>query len=66
LIGCARGGSEIEALDDTLHACTPSRADALTSLAHEAPDAADATQLEARTLELLAEQFARVVPPREA
>jgi lipoate-protein ligase A len=34
---------------------------ALTSLAREAPELAG---LEARTLELLAEQFARVVPPR--
>jgi lipoate-protein ligase A len=40
---------------------TPYRADALTSLAREAPDTVD---LEARTLEVLAEQFARVVPPR--
>ena len=41
----------------------PYRADALTSLAREVPTLPD---LEARTLELLAEQFARVVPPREA
>jgi lipoate-protein ligase A len=40
---------------------TPYRADALTSLAREAPDTPD---LEARTLEVVAEQFARVVPPR--
>ena len=40
---------------------TPYRADALTSLAHETPHITD---LEARTLEVLAEQFARVVPPR--
>jgi lipoate-protein ligase A len=39
----------------------PYRADALTSLAREAPDIID---LEARMLEVLAEQFARVVPPR--
>ena len=39
----------------------PYRADALTSLAREAPRL---PELEARTLELLAEQFARVVPPR--
>jgi lipoate-protein ligase A len=39
----------------------PYRADALTSLAREAPQIED---LEARTLEVLAEQFARVVPPR--
>lgn len=41
----------------------PYRADALTSLTHEA---ADIIGLEARTLEVLAEQFARVVPPRAA
>ncbi len=41
----------------------PYRADALTSLAHEAPVIAN---LEARTLQALAEQFARVVPPRIA
>ena len=39
----------------------PYHADALTSLALEAPAVAE---LEARTLEVLAEQFARVVPPR--
>lgn len=39
----------------------PYRADALTSLALEALPVVD---LEARTLEVLAEQFARVVPPR--
>lgn len=41
----------------------PYRADALTSLAGEAPDI---DNLEARTLEVLAEQFARVVPPRSS
>jgi len=39
----------------------PYRADALTSLAREAPGIAN---LETRTLQLLAERFARVVPPR--
>jgi hypothetical protein len=39
----------------------PYRAAALTSLVREAPHI---TGLEARTLEVLAEQFARVVPPR--
>lgn len=38
------------------------RADALTCVAAEA---ADATDIEARTLTVLAEQFARAVPPRE-
>lgn len=42
---------------------TPYRAEALTSLAREAADTAD---LEARTLQHLAEQFARVVPPHAA
>lgn len=39
---------------------TPYRAAALTSLAREAPDPA---RIEARTLQVLAEQFARIVPP---
>lgn len=49
------------ALEDELGQGRPYRADALTSLAREAPHVVG---LEARTLELLAEQFARVVPPR--
>jgi lipoate-protein ligase A len=49
------------ALESELGQGRPYRADALTSLAREAPGVAD---LEARTLEVLAEQFARVVPPR--
>lgn len=49
------------ALEADLGQGRPYRADALTSLAREAPDATD---LEARTLGVLAEQFARVVPPR--
>jgi lipoate-protein ligase A len=50
------------ALEAELGQGRPYRADALTSLAREAPQTAD---LEARTLEVLAEQFARVVPPRQ-
>jgi lipoate-protein ligase A len=49
------------ALEAELGQGTPYRADALTSLAREAPDTVD---LEARTLGVLAEHFARVVPPR--
>lgn len=49
------------ALEAELGQGTPYRADALTSLAREA---GDIIALEARTLEVLAEQFARVVPPR--
>jgi lipoate-protein ligase A len=49
------------ALESELGQGMPYRADALTSLALEAPPTAD---FEARTLEVLAEQFARVVPPR--
>ena len=49
------------ALEAELGQGAPYRADALTSLAREAPNITD---LEARTLEVLAEQFARVVPPR--
>jgi lipoate-protein ligase A len=47
------------ALEAELGQGTPYRAEALTSLAREAPGLAD---LEARTLQVLAEQFARVVP----
>jgi lipoate-protein ligase A len=47
------------ALEAELGQGRPYRADALTSLAREAPGLPD---LEARTLELMAEQFARVVP----
>jgi lipoate-protein ligase A len=47
------------ALEAELGQGTPYRAEALTSLAREAPQV---TQLEARTLQVLAEQFARVVP----
>lgn len=53
--------SRANRLEAELGQDTPYRADALTSLAHEAPGVAD---LEARTLEVVAEQFARVVPPR--
>lgn len=49
------------ALEAELGQGRPYRADALTSLAREAPTIPD---LEARTLQVLAEQFARVVPPR--
>ena len=49
------------ALEAELGQGMPYRADALTSLAREAPHI---TELEARMLEVLAEQFARVVPPR--
>lgn len=49
------------ALEAELGQGRPYRADALTSLAREAPQIVN---LEARTLEVLAEQFARVVPPR--
>lgn len=49
------------ALETELGQGRPYRADALSSLAREAPGIVD---LEARTLEVLAEQFARVVPPR--
>jgi lipoate-protein ligase A len=49
------------ALEAELGQGTPYRADALTSLLREVPDRAD---LEARALQVLAEQFARVVPPR--
>ena len=49
------------ALEAELGQGTPYRADALTSLAQEA---GDIIGLEARTLEVLAEQFAHVVPPR--
>ncbi len=51
------------ALEAELGQGMPYRADALTSLAREAPQVAG---LEARTLGVLAEQFARVVPPRIA
>lgn len=51
------------ALEAELGQGMPYRADALTSLAREAPPIVD---LEARTLEVLAEQFARVVPPRSS
>jgi lipoate-protein ligase A len=51
------------ALEAELGHDRPYRADTLTSLAREAHDLID---LEARTLEVLAEQFARVVPPRPA
>jgi lipoate-protein ligase A len=50
------------ALEAELGHGMPYRADALTSLALAAPQTAD---LEARTLEVLTEQFARVVPPRQ-
>lgn len=53
--------SSANLLEAELGQGTPYCADALTSLAHEAPHITD---LEARTLEVLAEQFARVVPPR--
>jgi lipoate-protein ligase A len=49
------------ALECELGRGRPYRAAALTSLAREAPQIED---LEARTLEALAQQFARVVPPR--
>jgi len=55
------------ALEAELGHGTPYRAGALTSLALEtqaSPVAHDIIALEARTLEVLAEQFARVVPPR--
>lgn len=54
------------ALEAELGHGTPYRADALTSLARETQAshvAHDIIALEARTLEVLAEQFARVVPP---
>lgn len=50
------------ALEAELGHGRPYRAEALTSLAREAPAIAG---LEARTLEVLAEQFARVVPPHQ-
>ncbi len=49
------------ALETELGQGRPYRVEALTSLAREAPQIVN---LEARTLEVLAEQFARVVPPR--
>lgn len=50
------------AFETALGSATRYRADALTSVAAEAADPAD---IEARTVTVLAEQFARVVPPRE-
>ncbi|HMO44553.1 MAG TPA: lipoate--protein ligase [Rubrivivax sp.] len=44
----------------------PYRADALTSLAREVRALPDLHELESRTLQLLAEQFARMVPPRSS
>lgn len=49
------------AFETALGCAAPYRADALTCLAREAPDSGD---IEARTLRALAEQFARVIPPR--
>lgn len=50
------------AFEERLGTPTRYRADALTSVAREAAGSAD---IEARTLQVLAEQFARVVRPRE-
>jgi lipoate-protein ligase A len=50
------------AFEAALGSTTRYRADALTCVAAEA---ADRTDIEARTITVLAEQFARAVPPRE-
>jgi lipoate-protein ligase A len=53
--------AEANALEEALGTARRYRAEALASVARAAPDPTD---IEARTLVALAEQFARVVPPR--
>jgi lipoate-protein ligase A len=53
--------AQANALEAALGTANRYRADALTTVAQAAPDPTD---IEARTLAVLAEQFARVVPPR--